>query len=56
MQIRVAEAKNLHIDILLSNAAHFIKNMRRKQVLIQLKQELERAIENRDNDINSMKE
>ncbi len=34
MQIRVAEAKNLHIEILVLNAAHFIKTLRRKQILI----------------------
>ena len=41
---------------MLSNAAYFVNKLRRKQALVMMKRELERAIEERDKDTDTMKE
>ena len=40
---------------MLYNAAYFVNKLRRKQALVKMKRELERAIEERDRDTETMK-
>ena len=42
------------INLHLQNAAYFINKLRRKQALIMVKKEIERAIEERDQDCTEM--
>ena len=44
------------IKELLMNAAYFLNKLRRKQALVMMKRELERAIQERDKDTEIMKE
>jgi hypothetical protein len=51
-----AEQRMITIKEMLMNAAYFINKLRRKQALVMMKRELERAIQERDRDTESMKE
>lgn len=41
---------------MLINAAYFVNKLRRKQALVMMKRELERAIDERDRDTETMKQ
>ena len=50
------EQRMATIKELLMNAAYFLNKLRRKQALVMMKRELERAIQERDKDTEIMKE
>ena len=53
---RIADQKYQQLEILCQNVAFFTNMMRKKQVLIEVKKELKRAIDSRNEDIEVIKD